>query len=118
VLYVPTARGWDDAVPEWLRGRRDQVLAYLARESDHRLVETDDGYSAAERDGRSLEAVGDAETARSIAERFLQRAAWIGVFRVVDARADGDGSEFEAAGEGGVRAVLRVDGATGDVSVT
>ena len=49
VLYVPAAARWDVAVPSWLRGRRDEVLARLREHSGHDLVESERGY-----DGRDF----------------------------------------------------------------
>lgn len=39
VLYVPPADRWDELMPEWLRGRRDQVVARLAADSRHVLLD-------------------------------------------------------------------------------
>jgi len=39
VLYVPSAERWDAAVPDWLRGRRDEVVARLVAHSGHRVEE-------------------------------------------------------------------------------
>jgi hypothetical protein len=42
VTYVPDEATWDQVVPEWLVGRRQQVVARLALESGHVLHETPD----------------------------------------------------------------------------
>ena len=41
-LYVPSVRIWDAVMPEWLRGRRTQVVARLAKHSEHVLEDTED----------------------------------------------------------------------------
>lgn len=41
VLYVPSPAIWDNAVPSWLRGRRDEVVHRLAMHSRHRIEPTD-----------------------------------------------------------------------------
>jgi len=41
-LYVPSARIWDDVMPNWLRGRRAEVVARLAKHSGHVVEATDD----------------------------------------------------------------------------
>lgn len=46
VLYVPSAEAWPDAVPDWMRERRDEVLERLRRHSGHVLDETPVGYDA------------------------------------------------------------------------
>ena len=43
VLHVPSAASWDTAVPQWLRGRRDEVVRRLAEHSRHRIESTDAG---------------------------------------------------------------------------
>jgi hypothetical protein len=35
VTAVPHADSWDDAVPRWLKGRRDEVIARLSAEEGH-----------------------------------------------------------------------------------
>ena len=41
-LYVPSDRIWDEVMPDWLRGRRAEVAARLAKYSEHVLEDTDD----------------------------------------------------------------------------
>lgn len=43
-MYVPSTRIWDLAVPECLRGRREEVVRHLEVHSGHRLCETEEGY--------------------------------------------------------------------------
>ena len=45
VLYVPSPAMWDSAVPQWLQGRRDQVLGRLAEHSRHRMEPTNAGHA-------------------------------------------------------------------------
>ena len=52
-LYVPDAATWPEAVPEWLRDRRDVVLARLAERGD-RIVETPEGYDTPSRGARCV----------------------------------------------------------------
>jgi hypothetical protein len=40
VLHVPL-RTWDESVPSWLRGRRDEVVERLRRHSKHTVEERD-----------------------------------------------------------------------------
>jgi hypothetical protein len=44
LVYVPDAATWDDVVPDWLRGRREEVVGRIAATSGHTVVETDTGY--------------------------------------------------------------------------
>jgi hypothetical protein len=37
VLYVPNEEAWSRSMPDWLRGRRSEVVARLAATSDHRI---------------------------------------------------------------------------------
>ncbi len=37
VVYVPTAEAWDASTPDWLHGRRDEVVARLVERSGHRV---------------------------------------------------------------------------------
>lgn len=46
VLYVPSSASWDSAVPQWLQGRRDEVVSRLAEHSRHRIAPTDAGHAA------------------------------------------------------------------------
>lgn len=41
VTYVPSAAIWDDVVPEWARGRREQIVQRLIDSGPHRVVEGD-----------------------------------------------------------------------------
>jgi len=43
-LYVPDAETWSAVTPDWLRGRRDVVVARLAARGTDRLEETSAGY--------------------------------------------------------------------------
>jgi hypothetical protein len=45
---------WDRAVPRWLRGRRDEVIARLEAHSGHVLEATDNGYDMTTDDLASL----------------------------------------------------------------
>jgi hypothetical protein len=54
VLAVPTAALWDQVVPPWLRGRRDEVLARLREHSGHVLEETEQGFTGPGAEGREL----------------------------------------------------------------
>jgi len=42
VTIVPDAETWDRAVPAWLRGRHDEVVARLRARADHIVVEERD----------------------------------------------------------------------------
>lgn len=42
VTIVPDATTWDRAVPEWLRGRRDEVVQRLRDQPDHVVKEQRD----------------------------------------------------------------------------
>jgi len=42
VLYVPSIRLWEAVMPDWLRGRRTQVVGRLGKFSEHSLEDTDD----------------------------------------------------------------------------
>ena len=44
VLYVPSATIWSEVMPDWLRGRRDEVVARLRDHSSHHLAEDIHGY--------------------------------------------------------------------------
>ena len=44
VLYVPDATHWDGVVPQWLVGRRDEVVGRLLQNSGHAIRDTDVGY--------------------------------------------------------------------------
>jgi hypothetical protein len=48
VTTVPTADTWDQAVPEWLRGRYEEVTARMRADPRHVLVES--AYMASPRD--------------------------------------------------------------------
>jgi hypothetical protein len=37
VTYVPSPERWDEVVPDWLRGRRDEVVSRMAQEPGHVL---------------------------------------------------------------------------------
>jgi hypothetical protein len=43
-LYVPDATHWDAVVPQWLVGRRDEVVGRLVQHSAHTVKDTDSGY--------------------------------------------------------------------------
>jgi hypothetical protein len=43
-LYVPSPRIWDMVVPEWLAGRRAEVVDRLAAHNGHRVMDDDAGY--------------------------------------------------------------------------
>jgi hypothetical protein len=70
VLYVPSPRSWDDVVPSWLRGRRDEVVERLRRRSRHVIEETDEGYSRRDT-ARELRPIESADEAFAIATAFL-----------------------------------------------
>lgn len=38
-LYVPAPEGWDASTPEWMNGRRDEIVARLVAFSHHSVVE-------------------------------------------------------------------------------
>lgn len=38
-LYVPAPEDWDAATPEWMNGRRDEIVARLIAFSHHNVVE-------------------------------------------------------------------------------
>lgn len=40
VLDVPAPEIWDARVPEWMRGRRDEIVARLVAHSGHRVVDS------------------------------------------------------------------------------
>ena len=40
VTYVPDLGTWDSIVPEWLKGRHDEVVGHLRERRDHEVVET------------------------------------------------------------------------------
>jgi hypothetical protein len=42
VLYVPSAGIWDSVVPNWLRGRRTEVVSRLRERSGHVVQDTDE----------------------------------------------------------------------------
>lgn len=44
VLYVPSAAIWAEVMPDWLRERRDAVLARLREHGSHDLMEDIHGY--------------------------------------------------------------------------
>jgi hypothetical protein len=44
VLYVPSASIWAEAMPDWLRARRDEVLERLRAHSSHDLMEDVHGH--------------------------------------------------------------------------
>jgi hypothetical protein len=54
ILYVPSATLWDQVVPVWLRGRRDEVIARLQAHGEHVLEETDSGYTERSVVGREV----------------------------------------------------------------
>jgi len=43
VTYVPTDDAWDRVMPEWLRGRRNEVVRRLENEAGH-MLRADPGY--------------------------------------------------------------------------
>ena len=44
-LYVPAAEDWDAATPDWMNGRRDEIVARLIERSRHTVVELAPGSS-------------------------------------------------------------------------
>jgi hypothetical protein len=72
VLYVPTAAFWDQIVPSWLRGRRDQVIERLREHSGHVVEATEKGYEPGSGGVLELAPVATAEKAQTIATRFLE----------------------------------------------
>lgn len=38
-LYVPAPEDWDGATPEWMNGRRDEIVARQVGCSQHHIVE-------------------------------------------------------------------------------
>lgn len=38
-LYVPAPEDWDAATPEWMNGRRDEIVARLVAFSHHNVVQ-------------------------------------------------------------------------------
>ncbi|WP_439591273.1 hypothetical protein [Microbacterium sp.] len=38
-LYVPPAQEWDAMTPPWMHGRRAEIVARLAEETGHTIVE-------------------------------------------------------------------------------
>ncbi|MFE4951636.1 hypothetical protein ACFQ9V_16180 [Leifsonia sp. NPDC056665] len=38
-LYVPAPQDWDAVTPEWMNGRRDEIVARLISRSHHTVVE-------------------------------------------------------------------------------
>lgn len=47
VTYVPDEEAWDQVVPEWLVGRRDEVIRRLAMEPGH-VIEVSGNYTQGE----------------------------------------------------------------------
>jgi len=41
VTYVPDAASWDEVVPVWLVGRRDEIVTRLRGDSNHVVEEAD-----------------------------------------------------------------------------
>lgn len=37
--YVPPAETWDDVVPDWAKGRRDEIVRRLVAHPNHQVVE-------------------------------------------------------------------------------
>ena len=54
VLYVPSARLWDEVVPDWMAGRRSAVVDALRESSGHVLREDDHGWYRSAPDARVL----------------------------------------------------------------
>jgi hypothetical protein len=44
VTYVPDKATWDGAVPDWMRGRRDEIVERLIAYPNHVVEETTSGY--------------------------------------------------------------------------
>jgi hypothetical protein len=44
VTYVPDDATWESVVPDWMKGRRDEIIARLIEYPNHVLEETDSGY--------------------------------------------------------------------------
>ena len=44
VVFVPSAAGWDRRVPDWLRGRRDEIVARIEEHSGHIVASADWAY--------------------------------------------------------------------------
>ncbi|WP_349865013.1 hypothetical protein [Leifsonia sp. WHRI 6310E] len=42
-LYVPAPQDWDAVTPEWMNGRRDEIVARLITRSHHNVVELPPG---------------------------------------------------------------------------
>jgi hypothetical protein len=40
VVYVPAAEDWDEAMPAFLRGRRNEIVELLGKQSDHVVEES------------------------------------------------------------------------------
>ena len=55
VAYIPSAAIWDRVMPQWMRGRREEIVARLATEGRHRLEDTEEGYGNVSGDGVSGE---------------------------------------------------------------
>ena len=51
VAYIPSDAIWDRVVPQWMRGRREEVVARLAADGGHRLEDTEVGYGRLEAEG-------------------------------------------------------------------
>jgi hypothetical protein len=45
VVYVPTADLWDRVTPEWMHGRRNEILTRLREEGTHQTEDNDTSYS-------------------------------------------------------------------------
>jgi hypothetical protein len=74
-LYVPSEAIWEQVVPDWLKGRRAEVIDRLARRSGHRIEETEQGFEPGKGELRPV--TSEAE-ARAIATDLLERdeAPW------------------------------------------
>ncbi len=44
VVFVPSAAAWDDKVPDWLRGRRDELVRRIETHSGHVVASADWAY--------------------------------------------------------------------------
>jgi hypothetical protein len=111
-LFVPAAELWDDVVPEWLRGRREEIVRRLAAETGHRIEPTDEPLRQELRPVTSGEAL-------AIATSFLDRieglvGAWeIEAFEPTDRGWQLSYRLAEPAGRGAVR----VSRSTGELEV-
>jgi hypothetical protein len=74
ILYLPSDRLWDRAVPDWLKWRRVEVVQRLSAHSGHVVEETDKGYERPPRgrSGRDLAPVANLDEALQIVHRQLE----------------------------------------------